>query len=684
MPLRPESNCNSLTEANRQAIGGLCYDAAIAVEMSYEAGGSSAFIRDARDALVTTFQFDNAVLGYDSDRNLHAGLNDMINPNLDAEAPVILAIMDPCDPNSGHAVVCDGYGYDSSALYHHLNMGWDGLDDIWYNLPDIDASRDKFTSVFGCVYNIFISGDGEIISGRVLDANGDPIVNAQVFAEPGGRKPPMALTNDRGIYALTKLQSNTIYTLQPVADGYVFSSRSAQTLRSGDDDASSGNRWGVDFYAEQVLEPPQPRLIYVDADAPGDPGPDDPAVSDHAEDGSTEHPFDAIQEAIDAAVYGDVVIVLSGTYSGDSNRDMDFKGKAITVRSEDPNDPGLVIIDCNGTEDEPHRGFEFHSYETPKAILTGLTITGGYYEQGGGIYLTDCARPTITNCAFRGNGAFLGGGMYTESGPTLSNCTFEDNSAEAGGGLYNNGEASDCNPVLTDCTFYSNAAAVNGGAMYNLERHAKPVLTNCEFIDNSVSEGGGGAIRSNLGGNPALTNCLFAGNSAATFGGAIRNSNGGSTRLTNCTFTENFATNGNAFASTPDDAESKAPCVLLVVNCIFRNGGDEIYNDDDSVNNVTYSNVQSGGRFPFPGEGNIDADPYFADPDSGDYHLKSQTGRWDPVGQSWIQDTATSPCIDAGDLTTPVALEPPPNGGIINMGAYGGTPQASKSNSNSE
>ncbi|MHC4147824.1 MAG: hypothetical protein ACYSUD_24100, partial [Planctomycetota bacterium] len=152
-----------------------------------------------------------------------------------------------------------------------------------------------------------------------------------------------------------------------------------------------------------------------------------------------------------------------------------------------------------------------------------------------------------------------------------------------------------------------------------------------------------------------------------------------------CTFAANFASNGTAFASTPDDAESQAACVLLVVNCIFRDGGDEIYNGDDSVNDVTYSNVQEGGgRFPFPGEGNIDADPYFADPDSGDYHLKSQTGRWDPVGQAWIRDIATSPCIDAGDLTTPVALEPAPNGGVINMGAYGGTAQASKSNSGSQ
>ena len=63
----------------------------------------------------------------------------------------------------------------------------------------------------------------------------------------------------------------------------------------------------------------------------------------------------------------------------------------------------------------------------------------------------------------------------------------------------------------------------------------------------------------------------------------------------------------------------------------------------------------------------------------GDYHLKSQAGRWDPNSQSWVIDDVTSPCIDAGDPNSPVALEPFPNGGIINMGAYGGTAEASKS-----
>ncbi len=686
MVLRPESNCAAFTEAQRQAVGALCYDAGIAVGMTYGPAGSASFLSDAKDALVTTFQFENAVLGYNFGQDIHAGTEGMINPNLDAGAPVILAILDAPDPNGGHAVVCDGYGYESSTLYHHLNMGWRGVDDVWYSLPNIDASQGKYTVVFGCIYNIFPSGSGEIISGRVLDPDGNPIANARVFAEHGERSALMVLTDDRGIYAIENLNSNTLYKLRPSAEGYVFSSRPVEVdvPSSIDGSGKSGNRWGVDFYAEQVSELPEPAIIHVDDDALADPGPGEPALSDPYEDGSAEHPFDAVQEAIDVAVSGDTVLILSGTYTGDGNRDLDFRGKAITVRGEDPNDPSLVIIDCNATVDDPHRGFDFHSYEMPGSVLEGLTVTGGYHDQGGGIRCSDCARPTVTNCAFRENRASLGGGVYAESSPKLTNCTFGDNSADGGGGLYNNGDASECNPVLIDCTFSGNTATYNGGAVYNLGQRAKPTLTGCEFTGNRVSEGGGGAIRNNISGSPTLINCLFAGNSAATSGGAIRNSNSGNTKLTNCTFSGNSAVNGTAFASTPDDGDSQAPCVLQVVNCIFRDGGGEIYNDDGSVINVTFSNVQDGGvRGLFPGKGNIDADPRFADPDNGDYHLKSEAGRWIPNTQTWIRDGTTSPCIDAGDVTNPVGSEPVPNGGIVNMGAYGGTTKASKSSPDS-
>jgi pectin methylesterase-like acyl-CoA thioesterase len=103
------------------------------------------------------------------------------------------------------------------------------------------------------------------------------------------------------------------------------------------------------------------RTIYVDDNGPAD--------------------FSNIQAAIDDSNNGDIIEVRPGTYTGTGNRDIDFKGNAITVRSTDPNDSNIItatVIDCNGTKAEPHRGFYFHSSEGPDSVLAGITITNGY------------------------------------------------------------------------------------------------------------------------------------------------------------------------------------------------------------------------------------------------------------------------------------------------------------------
>ena len=74
--------------------------------------------------------------------------------------------------------------------------------------------------------------------------------------------------------------------------------------------------------------------------------------------------------------------------------------------------------------------------------------------------------------------------------------------------------------------------------------------------------------------------------------------------------------------------------------------------------------------------------PEDADPAGGDFHLKSTTGRWDAKAQSWVKDNVHSPGIDAGDPKADFSKEPTPNGGRINLGAYGNTSEASKSMKN--
>jgi len=88
---------------------------------------------------------------------------------------------------------------------------------------------------------------------------------------------------------------------------------------------------------------------------------------------------------------------------------------------------------------------------------------------------------------------------------------------------------------------------------------------------------------------------------------------------------------------------------------------------------VRYSCVERGG------EGDITEDPLFVDPDNDDYHLRSERGRYWPEHDIWVLDKVTSPCIDAGDPFGGAVNEPMPNGSRINIGAYGGTTEASLS-----
>jgi hypothetical protein len=319
--------------------------------------------------------------------------------------------------------------------------------------------------------------------------------------------------------------------------------------------------------------------IYVDDDSSSDPGPQDSAVSDPNEDGTQEHPFDMIQEGVDAAKDGDTVVVLSGTYLETIN----FKGKSIKVTGSDPGSSDGIqpypIIDGNNQGPV----VTFSQGEDPNTELSCFTITGGLNSMGSAILCVG-SHPMILNCLVVGN---------RTSDPNF------------GATVY----CMDSNSIIENCAIVDNYGAELGTSIY---------LIDCDvLISNSI----------------------------------IR-----------------------------DDAPEQIT---------VESGNDPI---------VVYSNVQGG----WPGTGNIDADPIFASPGywadskdpnllpvepdnanavwiSGDYHLMSKAGRWDPVALSWVKDENMSPCVDAGDPNSICYNEPETNGKIINSGAYGGTIQASMS-----
>jgi hypothetical protein len=313
-------------------------------------------------------------------------------------------------------------------------------------------------------------------------------------------------------------------------------------------------------------------------------------------------------------------MVLAGEYRGTGNKELDFGGKAITVKSQDG--PETSVINCQGSG----RAFYFHTAEDATSIVEGLTLTGGNSSSGAAIYCLG-ASPTISGCVIRGNST----------------------SSTSSGIVY-------CN---------------NGG---------NAVVTGCTIQGNS---GNSSALRFNNSSGQVI-NCLVYGNSNTGSGGAIRCENGSKTTIVrNCTVV------GNASGSSGGGLWVKTASAQVINSLFWGNtatsGGAQLSHSSPATLTVKYSDV-SGGKLGVTGtgtlvwgSGNLDQDPNFADANARDYHLKSVRGRYWPEHQVWVLDTVSSACLDAGDPNSAFDLEPEPNGGRINMGAYGGTAYASLS-----
>lgn len=335
-------------------------------------------------------------------------------------------------------------------------------------------------------------------------------------------------------------------------------------------------------------------------------------------DGSGD--FSTIQAAIDAAVAGETIVLADGVFTGSGNRDLDFKGKAITMRSQS-GDATACIIDCQGTPAAPHFGVNFVTGETPATVLQDVTIRGAYRFNGAGGRI-DAAHPTLRRVIFRDNKGDSGGGLILANGaaPWLEDCVFQDNAVtNAGGGLYANASF----PQLVGCAFRGNTAYWGGGGLYC--QRAAPNVVNCTFDGNASSQWGGAVHARYVESAPSFSGCLFTGNTAPQ-GGALYGRDASGPSFTACTFSGNASANGAVLHGRSGSTVNVIRGLL-----VFSPTGATVTSDGTAVFNLlcsdVYGNVGGDWTGPIASQAsvsnNFSADPVFCNRWGGVHTLAS-------------------------------------------------------------
>lgn len=421
--------------------------------------------------------------------------------------------------------------------------------------------------------------------------------------------------------------------------------------------------------------------------------------------------FATIQAGLDEAaiVTGDydLVLVADGTYTGVDNRNLDFAGEDIYLKTEDYYSTATWIIDCEDTNNT--RGLLFNDAEGSDSVVDGFTIQNGRFNPGGGISCIG-ASPTIKNCTIDSNRSTAGGGdrgggiALNNASPMIINCTISNNNTGGGGG--DNGGGIYCingsDPTITDCAITGNTAGGDGGGIYC--DNSSPTIVNCAIENNTTAGGDGGGIYCTNGATPVITTCTVTDNQADASGGGIHLTGGTtSAAIANCLIANN--SNGTSGFDLGGGICCEVGASATIADCTVANNtadyGGGLYCSGGSTataeNTIFWGNTAgTGNQIRVTGFGTavtlnycdyadgandvevaaggavnpdancITSDPVFVDAGvagvggGGDYHLQG-----------------TSLCIDAGDNTAiPVGVTTDLDGNarIINttvdMGAY--------------
>ncbi len=319
-------------------------------------------------------------------------------------------------------------------------------------------------------------------------------------------------------------------------------------------------------------------------------------------------PEGTIQAALDAAGEGDIIVLQDGVYTGDGNRDLDFGGKNLTLRSA--NGPANCIIDCGSdTTDwsEFYRGIWFRNGEDHRSVVDGITITRGYAYgiRCGGLSAAYASSPTIRNCILDHNG--IGISVWHESEPYIVNCVFTGNCPAddrgAGTSVYR------ASPVFDSCLFIHNSGWGGGAAIEGSP--TEPIFRNCSFIRNGYSYWDdyplGGAIFLSYGAHPSFEDCSFYGNRGVGSALYIYGSTVCYADFTRCIIAYGDDATDHYYEGGPVNCSDAAGSVINLSCCdVYGNTAGDYIDCISGQNGV---------------DGNISAEPMFCDTAGGDLHL---------------------------------------------------------------
>ena len=330
------------------------------------------------------------------------------------------------------------------------------------------------------------------------------------------------------------------------------------------------------------------------------------------------------------------IYLAEGVYSPSTNGES-FPVNCKSYVSIEGIDEETTILDAEGLASV------IHCENVNDINIENLTIKNGISDNGGGIFCFN-SNPNISSVIIIDNiASSSGGGLYFESAPSLlSNMEITGNAATLyGGGIYC-GDSS--NLVINNIILNNNKANSRGGGLYTSA--SNPILVNT-IINGDSSRYGGGIYCTES--SPNLIRVTINGNTASNRGGAVYSSES-NPLFTNVTIT------GNTAVSRGGGLHCVQNSSLRLINTILWNDTPQEIYPPSCEAYVFYSNVQGS----WDGEGNIDSEPLFVDPENGDFNLQ--------VG---------SPCIDTGtdffiwESDTLINLSPDEYGGNApDMGAY--------------